>query len=247
MKAANGRLDVAPHSASLYEGTLAGALSAQAGTNRIALKENFSNVSVGPLLRDAAKQDRLEGRGNVALDVAGAGPSVNAIKRSLDGTARVALRDGAIKGIDIGALLQKVKSLGKSEEGTASGREQTSFSELTASFTIKNGVAHNQDLDIKAPLVRVGGAGDIDIGNSSLNYTAKASVVATTKGQGGKGLEQLSGLTVPVQLSGPFDAIKYRVDYGAVAAEVAKSKVGEKLKENVGGQLGGKLKGLFGR
>jgi AsmA protein len=254
IKAANGRLDVAPHSASLYEGTLAGALSAQANGNRIALKENLTNVSVGPLLRDAAKQDRLEGRGNVALDVTGAGPSVNAIKKSLDGSAKVNLRDGAIKGIDIGALLQKVKSLGKSDEGAANSRDQTSFSELNATFAIKNGVAHNQDLDIKAPLLRVGGAGDIDIGNSALNYTVKASVVASTKGQGGKGLEQLSGLTVPVKLSGPFDSMKYQVDYGAAAAELAKSKVGEKVQEavkknegKIQEQLGGKLKGLFGR
>lgn len=243
VKAANGRLDVAPHSANLYEGTLAGALSAQASGNRIALKEVLNNVSVGPLLRDAANQDRLEGRGNVALDVAGAGASVNAIKKSLDGTAKVNLRDGAIKGVDIGALLQKVKSLGKSDEGSANARDQTSFSELNASFTIKNGVAHNQDLDLKAPLLRVGGAGDIDIGNSTLNYTVKASVVASTKGQGGKGLEQLSGLTVPVRLSGPFDAMKYQVDYGAAAAELAKSKVKDKVEQ----QLGSKLKGLFGR
>ena len=243
VKAANGRLDVAPHSANLYEGTLAGALSAQASGNRIALKEVLNNVSVGPLLRDAANQDRLEGRGNVALDVAGAGASVNAIKKSLDGTAKVNLRDGAIKGVDIGALLQKVKSLGKSDEGSANARDQTSFSELNASFTIKNGVAHNQDLDLKAPLLRVGGAGDIDIGNSTINYTVKASVVASTKGQGGKGLEQLSGLTVPVRLSGPFDAMKYQVDYGAAAAELAKSKVKDKVEQ----QLGSKLKGLFGR
>lgn len=243
IKAANGRLDVAPHSASLYEGALSGALSAQASGNRIAMKEALSNVSVGPLLRDAANLDRLEGRGNVALEVSGAGPSVNAIKKSLDGTAKLNLRDGAIKGVDIGALLQKAKSLGRSDEGSANGRDQTSFSELNASFVIHKGVAHNQDLDLKAPLVRVGGAGDVDIGNSSLNYTAKASVVASAQGQGGKGLDQLAGLTVPVQLSGPFDSIKYRVDYGAVASQAVKSKVGEKLKEGVGG----KLKGLFGR
>jgi AsmA protein len=243
VKAANGRLDVAPHSANLYEGTLSGALSAQASGNRIALKEALNGVSVGPLLRDAAKQDRLEGKGNVALDVSGAGASVNAIKKSLEGTAKVNLRDGAIKGVDIGALLQKAKSLGKSDQGSANNRDQTSFSELNASFVIKNGVAHNQDLDVKAPLLRVGGGGDVDIGNSALNYTVKASVVATTKGQGGKGLEQLSGLTVPVRLSGPFDAMKYQVDYGAAAAELAKSKVKGKVEE----QLGSKLKGLFGR
>lgn len=255
VKAANGRLDVAPHSANLYEGAVSGALGLQASGNRISIKENLSNVAIGPLLRDAAHQDRLEGKGNVSLDVAGTGATVNAIKKSLDGSAKVNLKDGAIKGIDIGAILQKVKSIGKkSDEGQANAREQTSFSELNASFAIKNGVAHNQDLEVKAPLLRVGGAGDIDIGNSSLNYTVKASVVATTAGQGGKGLDQLSGLTVPVKLSGPFDAMKYQVDYGAAAGELAKSKVGAKIKEKIGGEKGqvkekvqDKLKGLLGR
>ena len=254
IKAANGRMDVAPHSANLYDGSLSGALTLQASGNRVALKETLTNVSVGPLLRDVAKQDRLEGRGNVALDVAGAGPTVDAIKKSLDGSAKINLRDGAIKGIDIGALLDKVKSLGKSDEGSASTKEQTQFTELNATFTIKNGVATNKDLDMKAPLIRLGGGGDIDIGNSSLNYLAKASVVATAKGQGGRGLEELAGITVPVKLTGPFDAIKYQVDYGAVAADLAKSKVGgkvkesiEKQKEKVGDQVKDRLKGLLGR
>jgi AsmA protein len=255
VKAAGGRLDVAPHSANLYDGALSGALTLQANGNRVALKETLTNVSVGPLLRDVAQQDRLEGRGNVALDVSGAGATVNTIKKSLEGAAKVNLRDGAIKGIDIGALLNKVKSLGgKSEEGSANSKDQTKFTELNATFTIKNGVAHNQDLEIKAPLVRIAGAGDIDLGNSTINYVVKASVVATTKGQGGAGLEQLSGLTVPVKLSGPLDGMKYRVDYGAVAGDLAKSKVGEKVKEGiaknkdkVGEQVRDRLKGLLGR
>src|SRR5262249_40874723 len=57
VKAANGRLDLAPHSANLYEGTLSGALGVQAAGNRIALKEALANVAVGPLLRDVAHQD----------------------------------------------------------------------------------------------------------------------------------------------------------------------------------------------
>ncbi|HET7198380.1 MAG TPA: hypothetical protein VFI86_06915, partial [Burkholderiales bacterium] len=67
----------------------------------------------------------------------------------------------------------------------------------------------------------------------------------------------LAGLTVPVHLTGPLDAMKYDVDYGAVARDVAKSKIGEKLKERLGGQSGeggssldqklDKLKGLLRR
>jgi AsmA protein len=243
VRAGNGRLDVAPHAASLYEGSVAGALTLQAD-GRVALKETLTGVAIGPLLRDVAQQDRLEGRGNLALDVAAAGKSVNAMKRSLAGTAKLNLRDGAIKGIDIAAVLRKAKSaLGQQSAQAASTPEKTDFSEFAASFTIKNGVAHNEDLDVRAPLFRLTGRGDIDIGNSSIDYVTKAAVVATTQGQGGADLVQLSGLTVPVRLSGPFDAMKYQVDYAAAAADFAKSKAGEKIRE----RLEDRLKGLIGR
>ena len=255
VKAANGRLDVSPHSASLYEGTVTGALSLQASGNQMTLKESLAGVQVGPLLRDVAQQDRLEGKGNVSLDVTGAGASVNALKKSLGGSARVNLKDGAIKGFNVAEILRKVKSLGgKSEEGAADSRQKTDFTELNATFVIRNGVAHNQDLEVKSPLVRVGGAGDIDIGNSAIDYTVKASVVASAKGQGGAGLEQLSGLTVPVKLSGPLDGMRYQVDYGAAASQLAKSRVGEKAKEaleknkgKVEEQVRDRLKGLLKR
>jgi AsmA protein len=245
VKVANGRADVSPHSASLYEGKVAGALSLQADGNRITLKEDLTGVAIGPLLKDVAQKDLLEGRGNVALDVDAAGPTVEAMKKVLAGSARLQLKDGAIKGFNLAEALRKAKAaLGsKSEQAAADQTQKTDFSEMSASFAIKNGVAHNEDLDVKAPLFRIAGKGDVDIGNSRLDYVTKATVVGTSKGQGGADLAQLSGATVPVHLSGPFDALKYQVNYGAVAADLAKSKAGEKLEK----QLGGKLKGQFGR
>jgi AsmA protein len=256
VKAANGRADVSPHSAQLYEGKVAGALSLQAEGNRIALKEELSGISIGPLLKDVAQKDLLEGRGNIALDVTAAGPTVEAMKKALAGSARVRLKDGAVKGFNLAEALRKAKAAfgSKSEKAAADQTQKTDFSEMSASFTIKNGVAHNEDLDIKAPLFRVAGRGDVDVGNSRLDYTTKATVVATSKGQGGADLAELSGVTVPVHLAGPFDAIKYEVNYGAVAADLAKSKAGEKVKERLEGQrdkveerLGDRLKGLLGR
>jgi AsmA protein len=237
--AANGKLDIAPHSASLYDGTMQGALSAQAD-GRVAMKETMNGVAVGPLLRDVAQKDVLEGKGNVTLDVNTAGKSVNAMKKALAGSARVALKDGAIKGINLAEVFRRAKSALSSSDQKAQAREaqQTDFSEMTASFTIKNGVAHNEDLDMKAPLFRVSGKGNIDIGNSTIDYVTNATVVATTKGQGGADLGQLSGLTVPVHLVGPFDALKYQVDYTAAATQFARSKAGERLKGALEERLG---------
>ena len=257
IRAADGRAEIGPHSANLYEGTLAGNLALDGNANRVVLRETLSNIAIGPLLRDFAQQDRLEGKGNLALDVNTAGKTVNGMKSALNGTAKVNLRDGAVKGVDIGAIINKARSaLGsQAAQSAADGsKERTDFSEMGASFVIKNGVAHNEDLDVKAPLFRVTGAGDIDVGKSTINYLAKAAVVASSKGQGGRERDDLAGLTVPVKLTGPLDAMKYEVDYRGVAKELAKSKVGGQAKEAIEkgrGQVEDKvrdqLKGLLGR
>jgi AsmA protein len=224
--------------------------------NRVAVKETLANIAIGPLLRDFAQQDRLEGRGNLTLEANAAGKTVNAMKSALNGTAKVNLRDGAVKGVDIGAIINKARSaLGSQPAQAADGsKERTDFSELNATFVIKNGVAHNEDLDVKAPLFRVTGAGDIDVAKSTINYLAKAAVVATTKGQGGRERDDLAGLTVPVKLSGPLEGMKYEVDYRAVAGDIAKSKIGGQAKEaidknrdKIEDKVRDRLKGLLGR
>ena len=96
---------------------------------------------------------------------------------------------------------------------------------------------------LKSPLIRVAGAGDINIGNDSINYVAKATLVKTLEGQGGK--DNLAGLTVPVRFSGPFTDLKYTLDFGAMVGEVAKQKVQTGIKDKLQEQLKGGFKGLF--
>lgn len=253
VKLARGKLEVAPHSASLYGGTLAGSLAVEAVGNRVTLKETVQGVQVGPLLRDAMEQDRLEGRGNVNLDVSAAGASVAAMKNSLGGSARVELRDGAVKGINLAEAIQDVRSVLGSKSAKANDpSKRTDFSEIIATFAIRNGVAHNDDLQGKAPLLRLAGAGDADIGNSTVNYTARASVVATSRGQGGRDLSNLAGVTIPVKLTGALEKPDVSIDFGELVAKSGVS-VGRAI-GSVSGAAGGaasgvrdKLKGLFGR
>ena len=260
IKAAGGRLDVSPMSANLYQGTLNGAAAVNANTNTFAVKQTLAGVSIGPLLRDAANQDLLEGRGNVALDVTATGNTVTALKKALAGSANVALKDGAIKGVDIAGMIRQARAMLGSKsalEQQAKGGQKTDFTELTASFAIKNGVAHNDDLKGASPLLRIAGAGDIDIGESRMNYLVKATVVATSTGQGGKDAAQVAGLTVPVKVTGPFDNLSFGVDVAALATDAAKEAVTKELERRLGGGKAGQpgaasgvedaLRGLFGR
>ena len=255
LKAADGRVDVSPIAANLYQGSLAGALSLQAATTPVVtVKQTLTGITVGALLKDAANFDTLEGKGNLSLDVSGQGATVSAIKKALNGSAAIKLADGAIKGINIAGVIRDAKAklgaLRGEKNQAASQTEKTDFSELSASFSIKNGVAHNSDLSGKSPLLRLGGEGDIDIGNEKLDYLVKATVVATAGGQGGKELSDLSGVTVPVHLSGSFAAPQYKIDFAGIAAGAAKAALEKKtdeIKARAQDQIKDRLKGLFGR
>lgn len=254
-KAGGGRLDVNPLAAGLYQGTTSGSLSlVAAATPQIALKQNLAGISIGPLLKDAIDRDVLEGKGSVTLDVSGLGVTVSAIKKALNGAAALNLADGALKGINIGETIRSAKArLGslKGETTQASNAaEKTDFTELKASFAIRNGIAHNSDLSMKSPLVRLGGEGDINIGTDSMDYLAKATLVATAAGQGGKDASELKGITVPVRISGPFTSLGYKLDFNAMISGAAQQKIDEKkeeIKTKAQDKLKDQLKGLFGR
>lgn len=244
-KAGGGQLDVRPLSAVLYQGKMTGDLSLYADGPKIVAHQNISGVDIGPLLKDGLDKDILEGKGSLSLNLRAEGDTVGAMKKSLQGKANLNLRDGAVKGFNIAGKLREAKAV----LGTLTGekvqdadmREKTDFSELTASFDINRGVAHNKDLAAKSPLLRVSGNGDIDIGEDKIDYRIRATVVASLEGQGGRELLALKGVTVPVRVVGPMAAAKVSLDFNALVGDTIqqeiKTRVTDPLKEG--------LKGLF--
>jgi len=257
LEAAGGKVDVNSLAANLYGGTLAGTLSATASNPpRLEAHQNLQGINLGALLKDAIGKEPVDGNGNMQLEVHMQGASVTQMKKGLNGAARL-LRDGAVRGINIAQSIREAKAAigaikgGEAPRiGTGSGHEKTDFSELSGSFRIANGVAHNDDLNVKSPLLRLAGSGDIDLAQERLDYLVKATVVSTLQGQGGPELQALKGVTVPVKLSGPLTAIGWTIDFSGMAKDLAKQKIEEKkeeVKARLQEQLSDKLKGLFGK
>jgi len=250
LDAAGGKVQIAPLKASLYGGSMRATAGIDANSNGYSFTNTLSSVQVGPLMKDAANQDILEGRGNVVVDVTTSGTSPSALKRALAGNVNIKLNDGAIKGINIGERIRKAKSLLGAKTGAeaANKNEKTDFSELSLSATISNGVATSNDLKMASPLLRAKGAGQVDIGANTLDYTIHPKLVATAKGQEGKSYEQLSGIEMPVRIYGALDAPQYKPDYAAAAMSAAKSEIGSKLLEKAsGGKAGGLLGAILGK
>ena len=262
LKADGGIATLSPFAANLYQGSMDGTLKVDArATPSIAFKQSMKGVSVGPLLVDAINNDMLSGTGTVNIDVTTSGNSVGALKKGLAGSSSLNLADGALKGVDIAGSIRELKdkvSVFKNKDASADKSKKTDFSELTATFDIKNGVAHNEDLAMKAPVLRLAkgdSRGDINIGNETINYIAKPTVVKSLKGQGGAELDSLSGIAIPIKITGTFADPKYGMDFSAIATGLAQSKLIDKVggdkADAVKGALSGNpkeaLKGLLGK
>jgi len=255
VRVAKGRADVSGLKASLYGGTLSGSLFADAASHRIGFAPTLANVSLGPLLSDVAQEGRLSGRGTVAVNVTATGKSVEAMKRGLNGTVNLSLRDGAIKGVNIAQSLREFRSLlsqRKDDTQQHHGALQTDFSEMQARVVFAGGIGTVRDLSVKAPLLRVaaGEPAKLDVPAQRVDLVALVTVVNTSTGQDGKDLAELHNVTVPLHISGPFDAPSYTIQWSQVAGSVLKNFLQETIQEGLGkaepvDRLRDRLKGIF--
>ncbi len=239
-----GMLRVASFKGKAWGGTVDGSAFADARASRVALKAGADGVNINALLKDVADKDLLDGSGRVDVDIESAGRTVAELKSRLKGKAVLQLRDGAVKGINLAKTLRQAKAalaLKQDAAIKASKTEKTDFSELNASFQIDAGVARSADLELKSPYLRLGGEGAVDIVKNRIDASVRATVTDTSKGQDGADLAALKGVTVPVVLSGPFDAINWKLQWsGVVAAALksqARSEIENRLKEKLGQRL----------
>ncbi len=237
----SGVLRVTTLQGKVWGGSIDASALAEAATGRVGFKGTASGININSALKDVAAKDWMDGTGRVAMDVEATGRSVNALKSKLQGQMALQLRDGAIKGINLAKSLRQAKAaIGLQQDAVqkASETEKTDFSEMSASFQIANGVASNKDLDVKSPFLRLVGEGAIDIGQSRIDYLARATVTGTSKGQDGADLAALKGLQVPVRLSGPFAALDWKIEWSSVVAGAVtqglKNEVRNRLEEKLG-------------
>ena len=237
----NGVLRIPRLAARAWGGNLEGSGSADARSQRIGVKLAATGVDVNALLKDVAGKDLLEGRGRVQADLTTSGATLGALRSNLAGSAALQLRDGAIKGINLARTMRQAKAAlsGRQDALTrARETEKTDFSELNMTARIAEGVAHSDDLDVKSPFLRIGGAGKFDVGRGRIDYVARATVVGAPAGQDAGELAALRGVTVPVLLSGPFEAIDWNIQWSGVAAAALENKLKDKLAEKLGAKLG---------
>ncbi|MDC1198893.1 AsmA family protein [bacterium] len=240
----NGALALDIARAQAFGGGIAGAVRIDGNFGDVALDLDIAGVQLRPLLTAFAGTDRIEGTGSFKTSVSARGDSVHAIMNGLSGSGAVDLKDGALIGVNLAAMVRN--ATGAFQGG---GIESTDFSSVTGTFTIRDGVMTNSDLVFLGPLLRVSGAGAVGLGARNINYRMTPKAVASLEGQGGAA--DLSGLTFPVLITGPWSKPQFAPDLANAIGSLLKDPEGakkqiESVVEGVKNLDAGSLKGLLG-
>lgn len=243
----------------LYSGTGVGKVTVNGARAVPAISAlfNLNSISALPLLKDATDFKWISGRANMSIDLFGTGRSQSELMRALKGKVRLVFSNGAIEGINIPAMVRKLKQ-GQFGGLNSTLREKTDFSSLTGSFIIQDGIAYNKDLNLIGPLIRLSGEGNADLGRERIDYAALPRIVGTLQGQGAN--DDRKGIVIPVRITGPWAKPKIVPDLQRLLndPELAKDavnklgKVFKKLKKKkdvnklLQGVLGGGNQGAAG-
>jgi AsmA protein len=166
-----------------------------------ALHSDLTNVRALPLLKSAADFDSLDGKLQAQIDVRSFGQSQQAIMSNLSGNATANFQDGAIRGLNVAQMIRSLTS--STLSGWQESREQTTdLTQLSASFRIDKGQATTADLNLVGPLVKMTGAGTIDLGAKTLALRVEPKLVMTTQGQGRA--SDPVGFGIPIVINGPW-------------------------------------------
>ena len=227
-----GKAQIKPLTAQLYEGllTLNAWVADSKGANSYKLDSKLKDVQIYPLLVDAAEIDIISGTTAFNFSASGKGLTASKIKSGLVGTGDFTLLDGELYGINIPQELRGLKAKLKGDPApTEEDIKKTDFASLTGTFAIKKGIVDNNKLLMLSPVMRLDGAGLADILKESIDY--KLSVTPLSKSGAETELQDLSGITIPLLIKGPFTKPKFSLDTEGALKQHLKEKADAELEK----------------
>jgi AsmA protein len=176
-----GNLNVAIGESQAFGGIASGSLGLAAASEGGNLKAQlqFAEVDLDQSLGELFGLRRVEGKGDIAFNLAGAGTSVFEIMQGMNGTATLNSRKGAVTGINVEQLLRRL------ERNPLAGRSdfrggKTPYDTMTVNLKITQGLVNIEELHVDAPSVRLTLAGTASLPSRDLDLKGTATLMASS-------------------------------------------------------------------
>lgn len=223
-----GKAQLQPLTVQLYQGllTLNGTVDESNGLNKYKIATTMSNVQLHPLLTDAAQLELLSGATSFNFNGNGQGLTSSKIKQGITGKGDFSLIDGELYGVNIPQEIRILKAKLKGQnEPTSDSIKKTDFASLTGNFSIAKGLVNNQKMLMLSPVMRLDGAGLVDIIKENLDY--KLSITPLSKSTEQTDYLDLKGVTIPLLISGTFNQPSFSIDTDSVLKEQLQQQLAE--------------------
>lgn len=156
----------------------------------------FDNVNLERCIGELFGIRRINAKGTLTVAVEGAGPSVYALTRTLDGDATLTANKGSLTGLNIESLLQRLERRPLSS-GSEFRSGQTPFETLSAELKIVKGKATVQTVDLRGQRVQLAIAGEASIPARDLDLKGVATLVSANADR--------KSFELPFVVQGPWD------------------------------------------
>jgi len=230
--AKNGVVSLPGISANMYQGRLDSTATIDATSDTPAYAADFklNGIQADPLLSDLLKKSSfLSGSGLFAANITTRGNTVNTLTSALNGSFNTSFNDGFIRGVNLGYQIRRARAaITRQSLSVDESQVKTDFTALGVSAQITNGVVQSNDLDMRSPLLRVAGAGLVDLPQEQVDYTLTTLITGSAEGQGGDELAALKGVKLAIPIRGSFDELS--ADFGGVILAGMKKNITDNLK-----------------
>ena len=179
-------------------------VDASSGSPTYAMHTDIVGVRALPLLQSVSDFDKIDGKMMAKIAARSSGASQHAIMANVSGTVFVIFQDGQIRGLNVAQMIRSLttSTLNGWQQQQQQPQQATDLAQLSSSFKIERGQAVTTDFNLVGPLVRVTGAGTIDLGTRMMGFRVEPKLVMTTEGQGRT--TDPVGFGVPVMIEGPW-------------------------------------------
>jgi AsmA protein len=205
MNAKEGRINLSPVSANLYQGSYQGDISLDATTDvpELNFDSSLQGLDIDKFMMDSMGASSVSGIGTMNLKLAARGIDSTAMIGNLNGSGNIELNDGVLQGVDVAKILEQVEVMFQTRRPAQIDRgQQTPFDTFSSTLSVNNGVVRSNDLEITAPGIRITGKGTvIDLNSNLLNYDLVASADASTATRGEEEYN-IGGYSIPIKCSG---------------------------------------------
>lgn len=195
-----GKLTLTVGESRAFGGVIKGSLGLATADQGVEFKSQlqFTDIDLETTMSELFGLKRLEGKGDLAFAIEGTGRNVLALTRTLNGTATLTGRQGALTGLNVEQLLRRLERRPLSG-GSEFRSGRTPFDKLSVAVRITEGTVAVETTTLEGAAVKLALAGSASIPARDLDLKGTAVLVGPASTDGRAPFE------LPFVVQGPWD------------------------------------------